>query len=405
MPKRTLYKGQIVKQLFFSEGLSCLDLSTRLCKSLPFINGLLNELIAEGLVIETGYAASTGGRRPLIYALKSEMLYVIAVAMDQFVTRIALMDMQSRRIISIRLLELDLAKNSTALEELASNIGDVIKNAGIGKSQLTGIGIGMPGFVNAKMGINHTFLQHHSKSISDYVSSQTGLPVFIDNDSSVVALAEFRFGAARTRKNAMVVNLGWGIGLGMVLDEKLFRGNSGFAGEFSHIPLFTNGKLCNCGKHGCLETEASLLTITEKARQGILDGKLSRLTDQMKHDSREADCDALLTAAAHGDRFAVSVLAEAGYIIGRGLAILIHIINPEVIILSGRGAAAGRLWLAPMQQALNEHCIPKLAECTSLEISPLGVDAEIVGAAALVMEHYDQVFVHKSDLFGAAAAT
>lgn len=395
MSKRTLYKGQIVKQLFFSEGLSCLDLSTRLGKSLPFINGLLNELIAEGLVVETGYAPSSGGRRPLIYALKSEMLYVIAVAMDQFVTRIALMDMQSRRIISIQRLELDLAKSNTAVTELAIAIEDVINRASVAKSKLAGIGIGMPGFVNAKAGINHTFLQSGSESISEHISRHTGLPVFIDNDSSVVALAEFRFGAARTRKNAMVVNLGWGIGLGMVLDEKLFRGNSGFAGEFSHIPLFTNGKLCSCGKHGCLETEASLLTITEKARQGILEGKLSRLTGQITHDSPEADCDALLTAAARGDRFAVSVLMEAGYIIGRGLAILIHIINPEVIILSGRGASAGKLWLAPMQQALNEHCIPQLAECTSLEISSLGTEAEIVGAAALVMENYEQVFLRR----------
>lgn len=397
MSKRTLYKGQIVKQLFFSQGLSCLDLSTRLSKSLPFINGLLNELIAEGLVVETGYAPSSGGRRPLIYALKSEMLYVIAVAMDQFVTRIALMDMQSRQIVSIRRLELDLATNNTAVAQLAVAIGDVVNEAGVAKPLLAGIGIGMPGFVNAKAGINHTFLQNGSGSISDYISRHTGLPVFIDNDSSVVALAEFRFGAARTRQNAMVVNLGWGIGLGMVLDQKLFRGNNGFAGEFSHIPLFTNGKLCSCGKHGCLETEASLLTITDKARQGILEGKLSRLAEQITHASPEADCDALLSAAAHGDRFAVSVLTEAGYIIGRGLAILIHIINPEVIILSGRGALAGRLWLAPIQQALNEHCIPQLAECTSLEISRLGAEAEIVGAAALVMENYEQVFMKRDE--------
>lgn len=395
MPKRTTYKGQIVKQLFFSEGLSCLHLSNRLGKSLPFVNGLLNELMAEGLVIETGFAPSSGGRRPLIYSLKPETLYGVAVAMDQFVTRIAIMDMQSRQLLTVRRLELDLARDEKALEVLTSTIKEVIVASAIPSSRLAGIGIGMPGFVNARTGVNHTFLRSKSESITQYISRRTGLPAFIDNDSSVVALAEFRFGAARRRKNAMVVNLGWGIGLGMVLDEKLFRGNNGFAGEFSHIPLFTNGKLCSCGKHGCLETEASLLTITDKARQGILEGKLSRLTQQITHDNPEEDCDALLRAASGGDGFAVSVIAEAGYIIGRGLAILIHIINPEVIILSGRGAAAGKLWLAPMQQALNEHCIPKLAECTELEISPLGFDAEIVGAAALVMENYEQVFVQK----------
>ena len=396
MAKRLHYKGNILGQLFYAEMLSCLDLSEQLNKSLPFINGLLNELIADGMVVETGYAPSSGGRRPLTYSLKPGIFYVVAVAMDQFITRVALMDMQNRQIACLEKFNLNLAEEKHALDKLTGMIQSVIEKSSIKKDQLTGIGIGMPGFVDAKTGINYTFLKNGNKSIADYISEATGLPVFVDNDSSVVALAEMRFGAARNMKNAMVVNLGWGIGLGMVLDKKLFRGNNGFAGEFSHIPLFNNGKLCSCGKYGCLETESSLLILIEKARQGILEGQLSRLNDLITHENAEEDCAALLQSAAKGDRFSVSILAEAGYVIGRGLAILIHIINPEAIILSGRGAAAGKLWLASMQQALNEHCIPKLAECTGIEISPLAYEAEIIGAASLVMEHFDKVFTRKN---------
>jgi len=330
-----------------------------------------------------------------MYSLKTGILYVLAVAMDQFVTRIGLMDMQNRHITDLEKFDLNLAEEKDALGILTGKIQAVIQRSKIKKDHITGIGIGMPGFVDTKKGINYTFLKNGNKSITTYISEHTGLPVFIDNDSSLVALAEFRFGAASGRKNAMVVNLGWGIGLGMVLDEKIFRGNNGFAGEFSHIPLFTNGKLCSCGKHGCLETESSLLIVTEKARQGVLDGKLSVLKGQITNESQEKDCAAVFDAAGKGDRFAVSLLSDAGYVVGRGLAILIHIINPEVIILSGRGAAAGKLWLAPIQQALNEHCIPKLADNTVLEISALGYEAEIVGAAALVMENYEKVFLRK----------
>jgi predicted NBD/HSP70 family sugar kinase len=315
--------------------------------------------------------------------------------MDQFITRIALMDMQNRDIVDLEKFDLNLAEEPDALQVLTEKMQSVIKRSKIKKDQIAGVGIGMPGFVNTKTGINYTFLKHGNKSITTYISEQTGLPVFIDNDSSVVALAEFRFGAARQRKNAMVLNLGWGIGLGMVLDEKLFRGNNGFAGEFSHIPLFTNGKLCSCGKHGCLETESSLLIVTEKAREGVKNGTLSVLKGQITDESPEKDCAAVIEAAGKGDRFAVSLLSDAGYIIGRGLAILIHILNPEVIILSGRGAAAGKLWLAPIQQALNEHCIPKLADNTELEISSMAYGAEIVGAAALVMENYEKVFLRR----------
>jgi len=388
MSKRAAYKGKIIRQLFFTEGLSCSDLSTRLNKSLPFVNGLLTELIEEGCVMETGYAPSSGGRRPLMYSLKQGIFYVLAVAMDQFVTRIVLMDMQNRAITDIEKFDLPLTDNAEALDILTEKIKSVIKHSKIKKEQIVGIGIGMPGFVNTKTGINYTFLKNKNKSITAHISENTGLPVFIDNDSSLVALAEQRFGAARNRKNAMVINLGWGIGLGMVLDEKIFRGNNGFAGEFSHIPLFTNGKLCSCGKHGCLETESSLLLVTEKARLGVKEGKLSILKDEINHESVEQDCNAIIAAAGRGDRFAVSLLSEAGYVIGRGLAVLIHILNPEVIILSGRGAAAGKLWQAPIQQALNEHCIPKLSDSTEIEISELGYEAEIIGAAALVMENY-----------------
>jgi predicted NBD/HSP70 family sugar kinase len=96
-----------------------------------------------------------------------------------------------------------------------------------------------------------------------------------------------------------------------------------------------------------------------------------------------------------GDKFAVELFSEAGYNIGRGVAILVHLLNPELIILSGRGSAAGKIWLAPIQQAINEHCIPKISESTNLLISSLGYEAELIGAAALVMEHYESLdFTH-----------
>lgn len=396
MPKNKIYKSQIIRQLFFSANLSCLDLSNRIDKSLPFVNRLLSELIEEGVVMETGYAPSSGGRRPLMYSLKTGILYVIAVAMDQFVTRIALMDMQNRKIAFLEKFDLNLAEEKDALAILTRKIQWVIEQSNTKKDHITGIGIAIPGFVDTKTGINYTFLSQESKSVTAHIAEQTGLPVFIDNDSSVVALAEFRFGSAIGRKNAMVVNLGWGIGLGMVLDEKLFRGNDGFAGEFSHIPLFTNGKLCSCGKHGCLETESSLLIITEKARKGMQEGILSQMRGLLTNENAEKDCNVLMEAAGKGDRFAVSLFSDAGYVIGRGLAILIHIINPEMIILSGRGAAAGKLWLAPIQQALNEHCIPRLADKTQLETSVLAYQAEIVGAATLVMENFEKIFMTKN---------
>jgi predicted NBD/HSP70 family sugar kinase len=286
--------------------------------------------------------------------------------------------------------ELTLNNNLKAAEELRKNILKFIEKSTIPKSKIAGIGIGMPGFIDVLKGINHSFLKISKGSIVSYIESEVGLPVLIDNDSSLIALAELRLGEARNRQNVMVINISWGVGLGMILNGELFRGYNGFAGEFSHIPLFTNNKMCSCGKSGCLETETSLLVVAEKAVEGLKKGKVSRLKNLVLENIEETAA-AIMDAADKGDKFAVELFSEAGYNIGRGVAILIHLLNPELIVLSGRGAGVGKLWLAPIQQAINEHCIPKIAENTEIKISSLGFQAELIGAAALVMENFDML--------------
>jgi predicted NBD/HSP70 family sugar kinase len=406
MEKSLLYKRRIIKHLYFGNMLSCADLSDKINKSIPLTTKMLGKLMEEGLVTETGYAASTGGRRPVMYSLKQDVMYVVSVAMDQLVTQIAILDMQNRNITDIELFELPLTKNPNAPVALAEKINEIITRSGIPKNKIAGVGIGMPGFVNAVKGINYTFLETEGYTITQYITAKVKLPVFIDNDSRLIALAELKFGAARDKKNALVINVGWGVGLGMILEGELFRGHDGFAGEFSHIPLFLNNKLCSCGKSGCLETETSLLIVIEKASKGLKSGKLSMLKEkELSADHPEKAFQIIVTAASKGDKFAVEILSEAGYNIGRGVAILIHLLNPESVILSGRGSSAGKIWQAPIQQALNEHCIPRLSVNTEIEVSALGYKAELTGAAALVMENYEKedikslIYENKPDVF------
>jgi predicted NBD/HSP70 family sugar kinase len=310
--------------------------------------------------------------------------------MDQLITRMAIVDMRNNLIGEVEKVELKLNNNPKAAEELRKNILKFIEKSTIPKSKIAGIGIGMPGFIDVLKGINHSFLKISEGSIVSYIESEVGLPVLIDNDSSLIALAELRLGEAKNRQNVMVININWGVGLGMILNGELFRGYNGFAGEFSHIPLFTNNKMCSCGKSGCLETETSLLVVAEKAVEGLKKGKVSRLKNLVLENIEETAA-AIMDAADKGDKFAVELFSEAGYNIGRGVAILIHLLNPELIVLSGRGAGVGKLWLAPIQQAINEHCIPKIAENTEIKISSLGFQAELIGAAALVMENFDML--------------
>ena len=400
--KKDIDKKKILRELYFYDSLSCAELGKSIHKSLPLTTKLIYELLEEGFIAETGFATSTGGRRPQTFAIAQNVMYVVSVAMDQLITKIAIMDMQNNFVSAVERIELPLAKNDEAVAILSAKIVDVIKKAAIPKEKIIGVGIAMPGFVNIQKGINYSFLFTDNKSISKIIADKVGIPVYIDNDSSLIALAELRFGVVHQKKNVMVLNIGWGVGLGLVLNGELFRGHDGFAGEFSHIPLFNNNKLCACGKSGCLETETSMLVLIEKAKEGINANRLTKLSS-LSFDDYEKASEAIILAAQEGDQFAAELFRDIGYNIGRGVAVLIHLLNPEVVVLSGRGSAAGKILKAPIQQALNEHSIPILAQNTTIEVSAIGYQAELMGAAALVMENLESIPLNGKQLIPAIA--
>jgi hypothetical protein len=226
MVNKSYYKALALREFYYSGKLSSTDLSERMGKSIPHVMKVIDTLIADGVIVESGFAPSSGGRRPVIYTPKPGAVYILSVAMDQMFTRIVLMDIGNTMVTSVREFELPLTNNAHAIELLAEKMGEVIRESGVDREKILGAGIGMPGFVDFKNGVNYSFLQAGSKTITEYLADELGIPVYIDNDSSLIALAEFRFGAARRKKNAIVVNIGWGIGLGMILNGELFRASS-----------------------------------------------------------------------------------------------------------------------------------------------------------------------------------
>jgi predicted NBD/HSP70 family sugar kinase len=388
--KKNNSQRKIVKNIFFSQELSCNELSTLIGKSIPLTTQYIDEMLKENRLVENGYANSTGGRRPIVYSLPEDIFYIISVAMDQLVTRMVLVSAQNEYVGNVQKVELKLPNNPQSLTELIHHLKSFIKKSKIPAEKIVGIGIGMPGFVDTKKGINHSFLNDSKDSIVVKIEEELNIPVVIDNDSSLIALAELKWGAAKNRNHVMVVNIGWGVGLGIIADGKLFRGNEGFAGEFSHIPLFDNNKACSCGKYGCLETETSMVVVAQNVLQGLKNGKQFSLKNTSKDDIEEVAA-RIIEAAQKGNKFAIEAISASAYNIGRGVAILIHLLNPELIVISGLGSLAGKVWIAPIQQAINEHCIPKIAEHTEIAISSLGYNAELIGAAALVMENYEHL--------------
>lgn len=393
--KSLQYKRDILRALGFGKKLTAHEISQLTNKSLPLINRILEDMVKSGMLQDEGLALSTGGRRPALYSIAPENIYVLSVAMDQYITRICLIDLHDQEIRYLQKFPFPLSQKENVIDGLIEKIKQYLKNNYVDREKILGIGIGMPGFVDVKKGVNHSYFSElkPEKNIPESISEKVGLPVFLDNDSSVIAITEHEMGAASGSSNNLVLNFGWGIGLGMILDGELYRGHNGFAGEFSHIPLFKNNKLCSCGKSGCLETEASMLVIINKAKEAIANGRASSV--KKLPEDLEAASDIIIAAAKSGDQLAVELFSQAAYDIGKGIALLIHILNPEQIIISGRGAAAGSLLLAPIYQAINKYCIPSLSSYTRIVISKLTKFSELYGGAMLVIQNFDKKLIAK----------
>jgi predicted NBD/HSP70 family sugar kinase len=380
--KNIYLHGNLIKHHIIHGSLSISDLSEYTKRSIPSVTKIVNELVSDGILKEDGVRTSNGGRRPATFSLVSNMAYILSVAVNQFTTRVAIVDISNHHIVDEKEFKLNLYSDEPAAQKLADVIKNFIKEPVVDIDRFVAAEVTMPGFVDTTLGTNNSFLKPPYGTLMEYLSKETGLIVRIDNDSTAIALAEQKFGDKGAAKNSMVVNLGWGVGLGMIVNSQIFRGHSGYAGEFSHLALFKNGKVCSCGKYGCLETEASLLAIETKAREGIKAGDTTKLSTYA-----DFTADDIINEALRGDAFCVKIVSEAAYSVGQGLAILIHLMNPETIILSGKGSVMGKIWLAPIQQALNEHCIPQLTTYVNLVVSKLGSNAQFFGGLVLIAEN------------------
>ena len=183
-----------------------------------------------------------------------------------------------------------------------------------------------------------------------------------------------------------MLQVDWGLGLGIIINGKLYSGKSGYSGEFGHLPIVDNGVLCSCGKQGCLETIVSATAIARIARQGIQNGKSSLIKELINNDLEKIDISIIIEAANRGDQFAISIFSDVGYWLGKGIVYLIQIFNPELIVLGGRVAEASQFIAAPIQQAIYTFSNRDISEDTEISFSALGQKAGPLGAAAYALE-------------------
>ena len=384
--KNNFQKRKIIKNLFLYGAMTNTDLGKFVKLSTPKIISLLNELKAEGLVEELGQGNSSGGRRPNLYGNKEDAFYIIGISINIYKTSVSIFNAKNQMITDDHILTLTISHGTTIIDPIVDFTENVIREKQIPREKILGIGIEMPGMVDSDTGINKTYMVS-DQPVAQVFSEKFGMEVFIENDAKSRAFAELRFGLAHARQNALAIHLDWGIGLGIIVNGKLYKGRDGFAGEFGHLPMVDNGMLCKCGKQGCLETIASGTAIARMAKEGMKAGRSSMLGQLVNEDPEKIEIRNVVQAALMGDQYSISVLANVGHWLGKGIAYLIQIFNPELIILGGRMSEANQFILPPIQQSIQIFCNPELGNEVEIKVSELGSMAGIQGVAAQVLEH------------------
>jgi len=383
--KKTDHKKHIIRAIYFNGPLSNSELSKLIKLSTPKINSLLVELIDDGLVKELGRGDSSGGRRPNIYGLVENGFYVVGITININRTIISIFNSNNQEVSGPHYFSIKMQSKLEIFHRVSEKLEQVVKESNIDREKILVAGIELPGLINQKLGINKTYFPEVT-NLYEELRKIFGIPVYFNHDSKVRTFAEQHFGLAKNKKNVLMLQADWGLGLGIIINGKLYAGRSGFSGEFGHLPIADNGVLCSCGKQGCLETIVSANAIARMAKEGIENGNSSLIQSLVKGNSDKIDIAIVTQAANAGDQFAISLFSDAGRWLGRGIAYLIQIFNPELIIIGGRVAEASDFIIAPIQQAIHTYSNRDISDDTQIKFSELGSKAGTMGAAAYALD-------------------
>ncbi|MCF2486574.1 ROK family transcriptional regulator [Dyadobacter sp. CY347] len=386
--RKNRIRSNLLLHLYQSGDTSINKMARLFHASIPSATGIVNELIREGWIIETGTGPARAGRPPVLYGLNAKKYLTLIMDINRHDTQLVIFDLHNQLILK-RKVDIRLDDSSTFLEQLFEATDDFLKSNNINVSKLWGIGVSMPGLINSSQGINLTYLNLTPPGVPlvSHLKKHFKLPVCLFNDTKATTIGEHRFGFAREKSQVLTINIDWGVGLGIIINGEVFNGASGFAGELGHIQVKPDGLLCHCGKIGCLDTITSAIALIRRAKDGINSGKATILSQIVNNNLDLLDTSHIIEAVHAGDEFSIDLLSTVGTELGKGLATAVHLFNPEVIIVGGLLAEAGPFISNPIEQAINKYCLSDFKNSLSIHISKLGAKARLLGTQAHLFEH------------------
>ncbi|MCF6137901.1 ROK family glucokinase [Pseudalkalibacillus berkeleyi] len=277
-------------------------------------------------------------------------------------------------------------KGRNISSDINATITETINQLNMSPSDIEGIGIGVPGFINIESGFIYGAINigWENYPLKDDLEARSGYPVMIDNDANLAALGEMWKGAGNQVSNLICITLGTGIGGGIILNGQILHGVNGMAGEIGHITsIMENGAPCNCGKTGCLETIASATGISRIAAEGIDCNPDSALSKVLKENGQITSED-VFTATNQGDEWANEVIRYISKHLGIAIANMSNVLNPSRIVIGGGVSRAGDQLMTPLKEVFSRFALPRVSQGAEFAVASLGNDAGVIGAARLI---------------------
>lgn len=380
--KNRALKRSIIQLLDGRETSTVMELSRELNISVPKAASLVSEMVQDGLLCDCGKIDSTGGRKASVYGLVPDACFFIGVDVRKFYVNIGLLDFK-KNLQSVReRVPFRLENTPESLRALIDIIRDFISGFPDRAGRILGVGVNLSGRINQVTGHSYSFFHFQEEPLSRIISNEIGIPVFLENDSRSMAYGEFMGGVVGNERNVLFINIDFGLGMGILIDGGIYYGKSGFSGELGHIPFFQNERICHCGKRGCLETETSGLALLEEVRERIRNGSSSVLAAKQP-DLGKLRLEDVIEAARNEDTLVIEVLSELGEKLGKAIAILINVFNPELVILGGKVSETGELVRLPIRSALQKYSLGLVNNDTQLRLSLLGERAGVMGGCLI----------------------
>lgn len=349
------------------------DIAQRANLSPATVTSLTAELIRDGLIYEKQEGSSRGGRPPVLLALDSTAVYVVGIKLAEEHATMALTNINANIAAkdTVQLVERDPERTS---DQLAEGVLNLLRAVQVNPGRLLGIGVGLAGIIDSANGICRVSPHNGWQEVpfAKLLEDRLDCLVYLDNNVNSLTLMEQLYGAGQHVRDFLVITVGRGVGMGMVIKGRVYRGAHGGGGELGHIVVDPEGFLCNCGNRGCLETFVAEPWLLRRAKLNGLDVSTP---------------EELRAAAQAGHTVALEVLEKAGRLLGQAMANLVNLFNPELILISGEGVRMGDFLFGPMRQAMRLHIFKQLAEHLEVRIEPVSDDAWARGAACLVLNN------------------